>query len=110
MRELVSTDVVLGADFTGPLVGGTPVAVSSNPGEDGTVKRSVTGLTPGTVYSYDQTWAAVNSEAQSGAWRVGLVCGACCVPTLPPSRSADTVRAATARPDMSVVSVNRRRT
>ncbi|TMA53195.1 MAG: hypothetical protein E6J75_15665 [Deltaproteobacteria bacterium] len=45
-------DVVLGADFTGPLVGGTPVAVSSNPGEDGTVKRSVTGLTPGTVYSY----------------------------------------------------------
>ncbi|TMA31793.1 MAG: hypothetical protein E6J79_19695, partial [Deltaproteobacteria bacterium] len=26
--------------------------MSSNPGEDGTVKRSVTGLTPGTVYSY----------------------------------------------------------
>ena len=45
-------DVVLGADFTGPLVGGTPVAVSSNPGDDGAVKKAVTGLSPGTVYSY----------------------------------------------------------
>ena len=45
-------DVVLGADFTGPLVGGTPVAVSANVGDDGAVKHEVTGLSPATVYSY----------------------------------------------------------
>jgi len=45
-------DVVQGADFTGPLVGGTPVAVSAVPGDDGTVKKAVTGLSPATVYTY----------------------------------------------------------
>jgi hypothetical protein len=32
------------------------------------------GPWPGTVYQYDQTAAAMNSENVSGAWRVGLAC------------------------------------
>jgi hypothetical protein len=32
------------------------------------------GPWPGTVYQYDQTPAAMNSENVSGAWRVGLAC------------------------------------
>src|SRR5438046_6879161 len=45
-------DVGRGAAFRGRLVGGTPVAVSSSPGDDGAVRKAVTGLSPGTVYSY----------------------------------------------------------
>ena len=63
-------DVVLGADFTGPLVGGTPVAVSANVGDDGAVKHEVTGLSPATVYSYRFRQGAKTSRI------VGFVRGA----------------------------------